>query len=843
MADLYRDFVFTRCTTPVANTDLNVSVEDVSLFPSNGLLARGEFYVAFESSLSYPHTFEICRLTSVNAATKTLTLVRGQGGTTAQAHAIVTYIKGTMTADMLRRARQGFAGTTAPSPDADLFVTGDRFYNSSENRYYAFTGKAGWLVDTFTRAANATTLGNTETVTTTAGILPPVTSLTIPYVGTWQYPIGVWGVNASGQAYYVSGAVSNVATALVNVGGLDVDFSFDVYASTTAGSDYGIIFRYNADNTYGYYLQFTGTTATLYRLNNGTFGTTSQTTTYTTGTAHTWRITAVGNVITVYRDGTSVISFTESITNLLVATGLVGSAVGMRIGNATGVGDATLYWDNFRATTPNNTAPNTPTPQGWAPTSGFIGANDPAGYALNILANVEATVAQTVTQLDDAIAADANVETTVQKHGVDLDIIAATTDDWLAVIQDHETRLASQANTDAVIATQVDELTDTVAASTTNVVRAVTTDTNAIAGEFILANASGYGATRNLNASYESYGVNVGATPSTINFTISASSALVVSFRGTWTYYSSTSTLDGVAQTEQARFDGSSAQARLFTSTPGIAAGSHSLSFTGGGGANIYFAYDVVIPNGTTTGAGYLGTTATSGAITSALNHVIVVFVQSNAGSITTPTATGLTFTQLDQRNSGSTNNGGLYYAINTTGASSGYNGFVAGSFGGAGVVPAYTAVGLPTPTKNASVQVMNIDAVAPVKVSGALATNTPAVLTGQFARATYVADGTSWYGSVSGPESGSVVTKTAAYTANYGETVLANATAGTMAITLPPASLNGMVIVKKTDGTTNAVTVTPAGTAKIDGSSTFSLANQYDAVSLVSDGSNWWVT
>lgn len=852
MADLYRDFVFTRCTTPVGTTDTAISVEDVSLFPSNNVLARGEFYVAFESSLSYPHTFEICRLTSVTTATKTLNLVRAQGGTTAQSHAIVTYIKGTLTADMVRRARQGFAGTTAPSPDADVFVQGDRFYNSTENRYYAFTGKAGWLVDTFTRAASTTTLGSTETVTTTVGTLPPVGTLTIPYVGTWQYPSGVWGVNASGQAYYVSGAVSNAAVALLNVGGTDFDISFDVFASTTAGSDYGIVFRYNGDNTYGYYLQFSGTTATLYRVNNGTFATTSQTTTYTTGSAHTWRITAVGNVITVYRDGTSVISYTEAVTAMLVATGNIGAAVGMRIGNAAGITDTALYWDNFRCTTPSNTAPNTPTPQGWAPTSGFTGSNDPAGYALNVLSSVESTLAQTVSQLDDAIAADANVETTVQKHGVDLDVIAATVDDWLQVIQDHETRIASQANTDVVIATQVDEITDTLGSAQLNVVRSTNVDTPATAGEFIIATAGGYGATRNLTASYESFGVSYAATPSTITFTQVAASALIVSFRGTWTYYSSTSSLDGVAQTEQARFDGNSAQGRLFTSVPGIASGSHTMTFTGGGGANIYFAYDVVIPNASTTGAGYIGTTSTSGTLTSALNHVIVVYVQSNAGTITTPTATGLTFTQLDQNVSGNSNRAGLYYAINTTGATSvtistgaasGYNGFVAGSFGGSGIVPSYTAVTLPTPVKNASVQVMNYDVAAPVKVLGSLATGAPAVLTGQFSRGSYIADGTSWYGTISGPESGSVVTKTAAYTANYGDTVLANATTSAFAVTLPAASLNTMVMVKKVDLTSNVVTVTAIGTSKIDGNATFTLTNPYDSVSLVSDGTNWWLT
>lgn len=59
--------------------------------------------------------------------------------------------------------------------------------------------------------------------------------------------------------------------------------------------------------------------------------------------------------------------------------------------------------------------------------------------------------------------------------------------------------------------------------------------------------------------------------------------------------------------------------------------------------------------------------------------------------------------------------------------------------------------------------------------------------------------------------------------------------------ITLPAASCAGFTVtVKKTDSSANAVTVSRAGSATIDGATTKVLASQYDSVRLVSDGTNW---
>lgn len=70
----------------------------------------------------------------------------------------------------------------------------------------------------------------------------------------------------------------------------------------------------------------------------------------------------------------------------------------------------------------------------------------------------------------------------------------------------------------------------------------------------------------------------------------------------------------------------------------------------------------------------------------------------------------------------------------------------------------------------------------------------------------------------------------------------LVDATEGAVTFQLPSAvSLRGKgYIVKKVDSGANAVTVTCALSETIDGAGTESLAAQYDAVFIVSDGANW---
>lgn len=73
---------------------------------------------------------------------------------------------------------------------------------------------------------------------------------------------------------------------------------------------------------------------------------------------------------------------------------------------------------------------------------------------------------------------------------------------------------------------------------------------------------------------------------------------------------------------------------------------------------------------------------------------------------------------------------------------------------------------------------------------------------------------------------------------------VLVDATSGAKTITLPDAAtVTGKQLnIKKIDASANAVTITPAGIQKIDGSSSYSLATQNKYACVVSDGSNWHV-
>lgn len=68
------------------------------------------------------------------------------------------------------------------------------------------------------------------------------------------------------------------------------------------------------------------------------------------------------------------------------------------------------------------------------------------------------------------------------------------------------------------------------------------------------------------------------------------------------------------------------------------------------------------------------------------------------------------------------------------------------------------------------------------------------------------------------------------------------DATDGAVTITLPAADESSMRLsIKKIDSSANAVTVAAAGSDTIDGAATKSLASQYDAVEVVSDGSSAW--
>ena len=72
----------------------------------------------------------------------------------------------------------------------------------------------------------------------------------------------------------------------------------------------------------------------------------------------------------------------------------------------------------------------------------------------------------------------------------------------------------------------------------------------------------------------------------------------------------------------------------------------------------------------------------------------------------------------------------------------------------------------------------------------------------------------------------------------------LVNTTSGNVTVTLPTAVANAACfIIKKTDSSTNTVTIDGYSTETIDGSTTYVLYDQYNYVELVSNGTNWVVT
>jgi hypothetical protein len=102
-----------------------------------------------------------------------------------------------------------------------------------------------------------------------------------------------------------------------------------------------------------------------------------------------------------------------------------------------------------------------------------------------------------------------------------------------------------------------------------------------------------------------------------------------------------------------------------------------------------------------------------------------------------------------------------------------------------------------------------------------------------------------SWAASTAGATSAPISTKTSSYVMTTADgTILADATSGAITITLPAAASAAETIftIKKKDITFNIVTVDANGAELIDGSTTYDLRTQYEAIKVQSDGSAWWI-
>jgi hypothetical protein len=87
--------------------------------------------------------------------------------------------------------------------------------------------------------------------------------------------------------------------------------------------------------------------------------------------------------------------------------------------------------------------------------------------------------------------------------------------------------------------------------------------------------------------------------------------------------------------------------------------------------------------------------------------------------------------------------------------------------------------------------------------------------------------------------------TKTSGYTVSTTDTVIfANATSGNVTITLPAASSTAgyRFYVKRIDNATNTCTIACSGADTLDGQSTVALNVQYMSMTVVTDGSAWYI-
>lgn len=123
------------------------------------------------------------------------------------------------------------------------------------------------------------------------------------------------------------------------------------------------------------------------------------------------------------------------------------------------------------------------------------------------------------------------------------------------------------------------------------------------------------------------------------------------------------------------------------------------------------------------------------------------------------------------------------------------------------------------------------------------MATTFPTRLAGQIIEASHVNAVQTAINGVEAHVDGVATVASTPYSATLAAPILlVDASGGARTVNLPAASGGGRIVVKKTDSSANVVTIDGDGSETIDGSLTLVLGFQYDSVTLVSDGSDWWI-
>jgi hypothetical protein len=90
--------------------------------------------------------------------------------------------------------------------------------------------------------------------------------------------------------------------------------------------------------------------------------------------------------------------------------------------------------------------------------------------------------------------------------------------------------------------------------------------------------------------------------------------------------------------------------------------------------------------------------------------------------------------------------------------------------------------------------------------------------------------------------ETAAISTQTTNYATTKDDfTILGDATGGNINVTLTPALIGQIYVVKKKDATANTVTLTPAS-GNIDGVANKVINAQYTTIRAQWDGTNWWI-
>jgi len=175
------------------------------------------------------------------------------------------------------------------------------------------------ITDSFNRINSALTLGTTDTG------------------HTWQYlSTGVWGI-AANQAYNPTNSVTNKDAAVVQslVSDCSVQVTFATHVSSMR-----VGFRYTDLNN-GFIVNDEGSQYVLYRLQSGSYTSIGSTTLITPTNGDVIKVTLSGSSITVYVNGVSKITATDTFNQTATLHGI-----------ASNDNTAVARWDTFSITVP-----------------------------------------------------------------------------------------------------------------------------------------------------------------------------------------------------------------------------------------------------------------------------------------------------------------------------------------------------------------------------------------------------------------------------------------------------------------------------------------------------------